>query len=186
MSGNMLSKSCSIDIGELRNSILSAVYSVVATALFEDMVRRNWCNNQGNEEEIYPYFTEALRRLLGGLIKGIGPGKIRNRGEKVDCLIELPSGIYAVELKGPSKDHAYIRKGMSEDFNKLSILKSQSCIDYGIAIGIFIEKTTLQCGYLRVLILEDTSVGVKVEIKETEQTTEPDGGSAGSPPPPVS
>jgi hypothetical protein len=182
----MFGKPYSMDIGELRNSILSALYSVVATTLFEDMVQRNWCNNQGNEEEIYPYFTEALRRLLGGFIKGIGPGKIRNRGEKVDCLVELPSGIYAVELKGPSKDHAFIAKGMSEDFCKLSTLKSASCIHYGIAIGIFIEKTTLPSEYQRVLMLDNTSVGVKVEIKETEQATEPDGGSAGAPLPPVS
>ncbi len=186
MSGTLRSKAYSTDIGELRHCILSAAYSAVATALFEDMVRRNWCNNQGNEEEIYPYFTEALRRLLGGVIKGIGPGKMRDRCEKVDCLVEVPSGIYAVELKGPSKDRAYITNGISDDFDKLSILKSESCIDYGIAIGIFIEKTNLQCEYHRVLILDGTSVGVKIEIKETEQATEPDGGSAGATPPPVS
>jgi len=175
-----------MDIRELRNSILSALYSVMATTLFEDMVRRNWFNSQGNEEEIYPYFTEALRRLLGGFIKGIGPGKIRNRGEKVDCLVELPSGIYAVELKGPSKDHAFITKGISEDSCKLLTLKSASCIHYGIAIGIFIERTTLQSEYQRVLMLDNTSVGVKVEIKETEQATESDSGSSSTPLPPFS
>lgn len=180
MSERIFSKPYSMDIGELRNSVLSALYSVVATTLFEDMVRRNWFNNQGNEEEIYPYFTEALRRILGGFIKGIGPGKIRNRGEKVDCLVELPSGICAVELKGPSKDHTYITKGMSEDFCKLSTLKLASCIHYGIAIGIFIEKTTLQSEYQRVLMLGNTSVGVKVEIKETERVNEQEGGSAGT------
>lgn len=180
MSDIIFSKPYSMDIEEIRNSILSALYSVVATTLFEDMVRRNWFDNQGNEEEIYPYFTESLRRLLGGFIKGIGPGKIRKRVEKVDCLVELPSGIYAVELKGPSKDHAYIIKGMSEDFCKLSTLKSASCIHYGIAIGIFIEKTTLQSEYQRVLMLDNNSVGVKLEIKDTERVNVPDDDSAGA------
>jgi hypothetical protein len=149
-------------------AVISALFSVISLPLFKDMVSRNWCNKEGNEEEMYPYFTEALRRSFGRGVLGIGPGKIPNRNKKVDCLVDLSTAIYSVELKGPSCDHSHITRGMATDFKKISNLVSNADIDFGISIGIFIEKVSVQYEYQKVFVVNGESIGVRIEVKETE------------------
>ena len=162
----------SIQRSQFKMAVISALFSVISLPLFKDMVLRNWYNKQGNEEEMYPYFTEALRRSFGRVVLGIGPGKIPNRIEKVDCLVDLSTAIYSVELKGPSRDHSYITRGMAADFKKISSLVSNSDIDFGISIGIFIEKLSVQHEYRKVFVLNGESIGVRIEVKETEHKIE--------------
>ncbi|MGD0021663.1 MAG: hypothetical protein ABSC54_05110 [Smithellaceae bacterium] len=160
--------------------IKKSVCELIKTDIFADAAKRNWLNNQGNEEELYPYLNELIRKKLNRTIDGIGYGKYKNRKEKTDCICYLningEKQVYAVELKGPSKDKAWVSKGIRDDLEKLKNLVKKKVINYGITVAIYLENyndgTTVS--YTQKLNINSSSVGVKIEIKNTQQVNSPD------------
>jgi len=64
-----------MSIAEFKKIVKKAVSNLISDEHFADAASRNWTDAQGNEEELYPYFTEMIRRQLKCEVRGIGWGK---------------------------------------------------------------------------------------------------------------
>ena len=161
---------------EFRKIVEQAINELLFHEHFENVASRNWIDSQGNEEELYPYLAEMIRcRLKTCAIQGIGWGKYPNRIEKSDCLCIFNSQnkkiIYSVELKGPSKDDSWVSKGFEEDCSKLKNLTEEGIIDYGVSVGLWLKDNN-KCieKYPRIIEINSSQVGVKVVIRDTQQS----------------
>ncbi len=162
-----------MDASEFKKIVEEAISELVFSNPFFDVAKRNWGANQGNEEELYPYLTEMIRRRLSCEIQGIGCGKYHRRVEKSDCLcyfdVDNRKAIFSVELKGPSKDNAWVSNGLNEDIDKLKRLKTEGIIDYGIAVGMYlIDKGKSNEKFERTLTINSSQIGVKVCVLDTQ------------------
>lgn len=158
---------------EFKKVVECAVLDLIADEHFANVASRNWIDSQGNEEELYPFFTEMVRRRLRCKVLGIGWGKYPNKNQKADCLCHLTidnrKATFSVELKGPSKDSAWVSKGLKEDLEKLNRLKGEGVIDYGLAIGIWLkDKEKNSEKFAKVLTINSSRVGIKVSIRDTQ------------------
>ena len=148
--------------------VKNAISELISTEPFYDVVKRNWNENKGGEEELYPYLTEKVRRQLSDCeILGIGWGKLHCRSEKADCIVYFNNKIaFAIELKGPSKDKTWVEKGLKGDINKLKKLQKDGIIQYGVGAGIWLSDNK---GYFEnTLQINSCQIGVKVKILDTE------------------
>ncbi len=162
-----------MDASEFKSIVEGAISELICSEPFFDVATRNWTANQGNEEELYPYLTEMIRRRLAIGIQGIGWGKYHSKGEKSDCLcyfnIANRKAIFSVELKGPSKDNAWVSNGLNEDIDKLKRLKTEGIIDYGIAVGVWlIDKEKCNEEFERTLTINSSQIRVKVCVLDTQ------------------
>ena len=159
----------------VKTIVKSAISELISSKPFYDVVERNWNENKGAEEELYPYLTEMIRRQLSDYeILGIGWGKIHCRSEKVDCIVYLIVDTnkiaFAIELKGPSKDKAWVERGLKKDIDKLKQLEKDGIIQYGVGAGIWLldNKENTYQHFENTLQINSCQIGVEVKILDTE------------------
>ena len=172
-----------MEILSFKTIVRNAISELISCEPFYDVAKRNWQKNEGAEEELYPYLTEMIHKesLKCGIsdkIIGIGYGKIHRRREKIDCIVYLcvdsEKIAFAVELKGPSKEKAWVEQGLKEDIDKLKQLKHDEVIQYGAAVGICLldidTKENIYQHYEleRTLQINSCQISVKVKIIDTE------------------
>jgi hypothetical protein len=145
-----------------------AIHACIALDVFADMALRNWRTGQGNEEELYPFFNELLRRTIPWMPEGIGSGSLRNSRQKIDSLLHLDQGVFAVEFKGPSKDHGFLDRETAADYEKLKTLTNGGIIQAGIACGFYLEPPCATSHYCRTISDASEQIGVRVRIMRTD------------------
>lgn len=165
-----------MNTSEFKSIVKKAIHELISSEPFLNVAKRNWIDGLGHEEELYPYLTEMIRRQLTCEVQGIGWRRYQNNDKKADCLcylnIDYKKTIFSVELKGPSKDHAWISSGLNEDIDKLNQLKKKGIINYGIAVGVLLKaKDKYHEKFEEVLNINSSQVGVKVSILETKNTS---------------